>query len=391
MGFVSKIGGVVSALPPKHKMVFGVCLAIFVLSTMILLWQVNESRLVAVPTSGGEYTEGLLGTPRFINPLLVTSPVDRDLTLLIYSGLMRNTPEGKLIPDLAESYTISPDNLTYQFTLRPDLVWHDGEPVTANDIVFTINKAKEPSLNSPRRASLEGIEVEKIDDQHLTFRLKQPYPLFLEAMAIGILPAHRWQKVATEVFSLNALNREPIGTGPYQIERVARDGDDIPLTYTLKAFPRFALGEPKISKLLIHLYQNTEALFSAFTRGEVEAMSAIDPNVAATLEAEGVKILSTTLPRVFGIFFNQNQAHLFTRPEVRKVLNLTVDRSKIISDVFHGYAEPLVGPLLLSATTTPLPTSTTTIAQNIFSEFWERKMASCSHYLLCSSFSCCSQ
>lgn len=372
MGFVSKIGGLVSVLPPKHKTVFSVCLAIFILSVVVFLWQINQAWLVAVPSSGGEYAEGLVGIPRFINPLLATSAVDRDLTTLIYSGLMRNTSDGKLIPDLALSYTVSPDGLTYQFTLKPNLVWHDGEPVTAGDVIFTINKAQEPSLKSPRRASLEGITMEKIDDQHLTFHLRQPYPLFLENMTLGILPAHRWQKVATEIFSVSELNRTPIGTGPYQLERVVRDGDT-PLTYTFVPFSKFALGEAKISKLIIYLYQNTEALLSAFSRGEIEAMSAIDPLVATTLEAQGVKIISTTLPRVFGLFFNQNQARLFTRPEVRQALNLTVDREKIVAEVFNSYAKPLTGPLLLDPTaSTTTKIGTTTASEILKKAGWQK-------------------
>lgn len=341
----NKIGRTVSAMPPRRKTLFGFCLAVFIGGITILLWLTNQSWLVSVPVRGGGYTEGLTGTPRFINPLLASSPVDRDLTTLIYSGLLRSTGGGELIPDLAESYTISSDGLTYSFTLKPDLVWHDGKPVTTDDIVFTVMKTKEPALKSPRRASWEGVEIEKIDDRHVVFKLKQPYTLFLENLTLGLLPAHRWQKITTELFPFTDLNREPIGTGPYQIGAINRGRDDLPLAYTLIPFRRFALGQPKIAKIIIRFYPSEDALFSAWERGEIEAMNAMDPVVARTLEQTGARILTTTLPRVFGIFFNQSQQKLFTRPEVRAALDAAVNRKKIIAEVFRGYGQTLTGPL----------------------------------------------
>ena len=113
-------------MSPGRKIIFGLCLAIFIGSITTLLWLTNQSWLVSIPSHGGRYTEGLIGTPRFINPLLASSPVDRDLTALIYSGLLRSAGTDEFIPDLAEAYTSSSDGLTYSFTLKPDLVWHDG-------------------------------------------------------------------------------------------------------------------------------------------------------------------------------------------------------------------------------------------------------------------------
>ena len=338
----------VSRMPPSRKKLFGVCLVVFLVGISLLLWRTNQAWLVSVPVSGSQYTEGLVSTPRFINPLLASTAVERDLTTLVYSGLLRSSGTGEFIPDLAETYIVSSDSLTYEFTLRPNLVWHDGEPVTADDIIFTIAKAKDPAIRSPRRAGWEGVEVEKIDDRHLVFKLKQPYALFLENLTLGILPAHRWQKITTEGFSSTNLNLEPIGTGPYQISTIKRDGDNLPLIYTLTPFSHFALGEPKIAKVIIRFYPSEETLLSAYKRSEVDAINAIDPLTARALEKNGARVLTTTLPRVFGIFFNQNQQKLFTRPEVRAALDTAVDRKKIVAEVFSNYAKPLTGPLPLT-------------------------------------------
>ncbi len=357
---VGKIARLVSAMPPQRKAVFSICLAVFVICIVTLLWLTNQFWLQSVPVNGGQFTEGLLNTPASINPLLSSSPVERDLTELIYSGLLRSDGQGNFIPDLAESYTVSPDGLNYTFTLKPKLVWHDGKPVTTDDVIFTIMKAKDPSIRSTRRASWEGVEVQKIDSLHVSFKLKQSFALFLDNLTLGILPAHRWQKISAEGFSSASLNLEPIGTGPYQVATLKRDKDNLPLIYTLTSFKHFALGEPKIAKIIIRFYPSTDALLSAYQRGEIGAMNAIEPDTARALEASGARVLTTTLPRVFGIFFNQNRANLFTRPEVRAALNAAINRDALISEIFRGYGRALTGPLPLSLFTDTDDTETST-------------------------------
>ncbi len=360
-----KIARIVSVMPSRRKAVFVLCLIVFVVSIVTLLWLANQSWLQSVPVAGGQFTEGLLNTPAFINPLLSSSPAERDLMSLIYSGLLRSDGAGNFILDLAENYAVSTDGLIYTFTLKPNLVWHDGEPVTADDVVFTIAKAKDPALRSTRRASWEGVEVQKIDKLRLTFKLKQPYALFLENLTLGILPAHRWQKITTEGFSSAGLNLEPIGTGPYQVSALKRDKDNLPISYILTPFRHFALGEPKIAKIIIRFYPSQDALLNGYRRKEIAAMSAIDPDTARALEQSGARVLTTTLPRVFGIFFNQNRAKLFTRPEVRAALNAAVNRNTLISEIFRGYGRALTGPLPLSlfteTSTNPATTSPTDI------------------------------
>ena len=111
--------------------------ALAVISIVAVLggsWKLNQYALVEVPKKGGILTEGVIGTPRFINPVLATSDADRDLTALIYSGLMRISNDGSLEPDLAEKYTVSPDGRRYTFTLKKDSLWHDGKPVTAESV-----------------------------------------------------------------------------------------------------------------------------------------------------------------------------------------------------------------------------------------------------------------
>ena len=107
--------------------------------------------MVNVPMDGGSITEGIVGTPRFINPVLAFSDADQDLVSLIYSGLMRKSINGTLIPDLAEKYEGSKDGLIYTFTLKNKIYFHDKKPITADDVIFTINKIKDPTIKSPKK------------------------------------------------------------------------------------------------------------------------------------------------------------------------------------------------------------------------------------------------
>ena len=139
---------------------------------------------------------------------LAISDADRDLTVLIYSGLMKKEPDGKIIPDLAENYEISPDELSYIFNIKENAYFQDGIPVTADDVEFTVNHIKDPLLKSPKRVNWEGVTVQKINDKTIKFSLKQKYFPFLEIATLGIIPKHLWGELTTEQFNFSDFNTQ---------------------------------------------------------------------------------------------------------------------------------------------------------------------------------------
>ena len=301
--------------------------------------------MVEVPAHGGSITEGVIGTPRFINPLLALSDTDRDLTQLIYSGLMRATPGGDLILDLAKSYEISADGLTYTFVLKDDLTFHDGESISSDDVVFTVNRVTDTSLRSVRRASWEGVSVTKLDEKTVQFTLLQPYAPFMENATLGILPKHLWEDLSSEQFGFSHLNTEPVGSGPYKIRDIKKSSSGIPEYYDLVPFSKFALGKPYVSDIRILFYANSEETLSAFENNEVEAISTVSPSRVREFEDEGGRVMTYILPRVFGVFFNQSQSPIFTEAAVREALYHAIDREKIVEAVLSGFGTPLYGPL----------------------------------------------
>jgi peptide/nickel transport system substrate-binding protein len=328
------------------EMTIFITLAIILLMTSLsLLWKVNLNFVTKVPAHGGSLTEGLIGSARFINPLLELSDSDRDLTYLIYSGLMRATAEGDLQPDLAESYTISEDGLTYAFKIRDDAYFHDGKKVTTDDVTYTVQMAQDITLRSPKRNSWMGVEAEKTGETEVTFKLKQPYSPFLENTTLGILPKHIWGGANTDQFSLSLYNIEPVGSGPYTVSQVNRDSLGIPTSYELKSFDKYTLGEPHITDLKFNFYLSEKSLLEAYLAHEIDSTSSLSLQSMEKLKDSDVLTEKVSLPRVFGLFFNQNQTKVFLNKEVRQVLNMTVNKDRIVSQALGGYGEKIDGPL----------------------------------------------
>lgn len=317
-------------------------IAILCISTLIILNNINKSFMVNVPLNGGSVAEGIVGSPRFVNPILAFSDTDQDIASLIYSGLMRKKSDGSIIPDLAQKYEISKDGLTYTFILKDDIYFHDNNPVTSNDVVFTVNKIKDPVIKSPKKGNWDGVTVEKIDEKTVKFTLKQPYASFLDNATLGIMPAYIWDVSPIE---LNDANVRPIGSGPYKIAKANKESGGLIDYFDLVPFKKFNLGAPYIKKITLRFYPNEEDLVSALEKGEVDQISSITPVNAKKLKEKNYRIESLTLPRVFGLFFNQNQNQIFTDKNIITAINLAIDKNKIVEEVLLGYGVAIDSPI----------------------------------------------
>ena len=338
----NEIKKTISHFSKKEYFVFVSLVVILFVSTLVILENINKSFMVQVPTEGGSMAEGIVGTPRFINPVMANSLADQDLVSLVYSGLMRKNSDGTLVSDLAEKYETSKDGLNYTFTLKDKIYFHDKKPITADDIVFTINEIKDPIIKSPKKGNWDSVNVEKIDEKTVKFILKQPYASFLENTTIGIMPKHIWDNSPIE---LNEANTKPIGSGPYQVEKVSKQPTGLIDYYDLIPFEKFNLGEPYIEKITLHFYPNEDDLMGALEKGEVDQISSITPTNAKILKEKNYRIESLTLPRVFGLFFNQNQNQIFTNKNIINAIDLAIDKENIVREVLLGYGIVINNPI----------------------------------------------
>ncbi len=319
-------------------------------SSVALVYLLNAQFLVAAPARGGALSEGIIGAPRFINPVLAISDADRDLSALVYSGLLKAAPEGGYVPDLAQSYAVSDEGRTYTFTLKPEATFHDGTPVTASDVVFTITKTQDPKLKSPERANWNSVTVEELDARTVRFTLKQAYAPFVENLTLGILPKHLWQSTTAEDMTFSNLNSNPIGSGPFMVSSVSRNSSGIPAAYTLTAFAEYALGEPYLTHVTFNFYKNEDDLLDALRKGEIETASGISPAALADLDTT---VERSPLNRIFAVFFNQNQSEVLRDKVVRQALNAAINRHDLVEEVLGGYGTPIDGPIPPAILSTP--------------------------------------
>lgn len=326
----------------KEKNIFLCLFVILIITTIVTLNKINNMYVVNTPIRGGSISEGIVGAPRFINPLLALSDADKDMTALIYSGLMRKSPDGTIIPDLANSYEISKDGISYTFVLKDNIFFQDNTRVTVDDVLFTIEKIKDPTIKSPNKNNWDGISVEKIDDKTIRFNLSKPYASFLENTTLGIMPEHIWKDSPLE---LNTANIEPVGSGPYKVSSVKKASSGLIEYYKLESFKKFALGNPYIKKITLRFYSNEEELVNALKSGEVEQISSITPENAEILRESDYEVRSSVLPRVFGIFFNPSQAQIFTDKQIIRAIDKAIDKDKIIREVLKGYGVAIGDPI----------------------------------------------
>lgn len=328
-------------------------LLIFILTLIagLIAQAVVERRYtVPVPAFGGSYTEGMVSTPEHINPLLApANEVDADLSRIVYSGVLKFDPQLNLIPDLAESMPqISPDGKTYTIRLKPDLYWQDGIQLTADDVVFTYTAIENAELRSPLRLSWNRVDVTKIDDHTVKITTRESLAPFIANLTVGIIPKHIWETVSANDFALSKYNLEPVGSGPFQVSEIQRGRDGEIRSMTLTAFRRYYGDGPYLKTLNFKFYATTDDLINAYHARDIQGLGYVPFDRNLFIEPKSsLNQFQLPLPQYQAVFINRakNPAPL-EDVRVRTALAKSVDKQKIISDVFVGQGSEAYGPIL---------------------------------------------
>jgi len=338
--------GYIRRFSATEKVLFGLFLVVAALSALRMAWLAADHFMTEIPAHGGRLREGLIGLPHTVNPVLAVTDVDRDISALVYSGLMRED-NGKLVPDLASSYEVSADGLDYTFTLRPDLRFQDGQELTADDVAFTIQKIQDPALRSPRRSDWADVTATVLGPDKIRFSLKEPYASFLGNTTVGVLPKEIWGTMSDDQFGLNERNIEPIGSGPYKETSISRTAG-VPTEYILSTWDGYYGTKPFISDVDFVFEADQDKALEALRGGTIDSLASVPPAAASAFAGEGndaFRVVSSPLPRVFGVFFNQSQNAALADKAVRQALDLTVDRADLVSSVLYGFGRAIDGPL----------------------------------------------
>ena len=294
---------------------------------------------------GGTYVEGMVGSPQYLNPLLCQySEVDRDLCSLIFSGLLRTDEHGRLQPDLAERWEVSPDGLIYTFYLRPDARWHDGQPVTAADVIFSINLLQDPAFPGLQdvAALWRTVKAEEVNSLTLQLTLQEPYTPFLQYVTtgnFGVLPKHLLGDVKAADLVTLPFNRKPVGSGPFQVEQFGSSEAGQPQHILLAAFPGYYGQQPYLAKLDFKFYPDFASMLAAYRAGEIQGLQKIPPDQVSEIPAiPSLNMYTGPMSGYTMILLNQGDDALpyFQDQKVRQALLLSLDRRKIIEEVLHG-------------------------------------------------------
>jgi len=329
------------------------------------------------------YREGVLGHPTSISPLTARTQADRDLVALIFSGLVKNGPAGTLLPDLASSWTVDPTGATWTFELREDAQWQDGEPVTAEDVAFTIRTLQDPEYTGSAAGSWKDATVESISTHTVVITLANPLGGFLQAATQPIAPAHLLSDIPVSALADDPFGQHPIGSGPFVLVRFDGDtaelvpaaaalagdtgspGSSGPLVDSLAtpaptARPTVAL--PKLAGIQFRYFDDAASLAAAYQGGDLDGASGLSPELASDLAATpGSRMLRYPGSTLTAVLINlRPDRHVFTSPAIRTGVLAAIDRPALINAAFAGIASaansaiPPASPLFDPAAADPV-------------------------------------
>lgn len=325
------------------------------LALMILLIGLSVIQLNAyqnafskvAPVSGGIYAEGVIGTLDTMNPLFASTAAERAASKLMFGSLLSYDRENKLRGELAETWTSGDDGKTFTVTLRKNLRWHDGQPLTVDDVMYTISLMKNPRVNQALYRTWADVAVKKVGDRQVTFTLPSAYAPFPHALTFGVVPKHLLSSTSPERLRESSFNREPVGSGPFIFRNLQIVNQDASrLVVYMNAFDGYVFGRPKVDRFQLHTYKDQGQLKQGFLTDEVNA--AADLNASDMYSIVSAKPAASEVSRaviddgVFALF--RNDSPLLKDQTIRSALQQATDRPAILAKL-HGYAAPMEGPL----------------------------------------------
>ncbi|MES2224446.1 MAG: ABC transporter substrate-binding protein [Patescibacteria group bacterium] len=334
---------------------FALCAAIFI--TIVVF---NNRFLVTVPARGGTLTEGVIGAPHFINPVLATTSTDKRLVALVYGSLLKLEPDNTLSPMLAKEYAVSPDGTVFTITMLPNLRFDDGKPLTSADVAFTVQKLQNSTIS--RDAEYwQHIAVEAPDEATVVFTLPAPDTTFMSHLTFGILPEHIWKDIADESFATAKQNFKAVGAGPFKVSSVAYT-NDVPDAVVLKRNTKYYAKPAMLKSVVLKSYANQNDLVDALNDKDVDFSYSVSPDGLAGAKLEQ-RLLVASIPTTQAVsIYRSSKDSVLANPGTVLQLSQLIDKNAIIATVQHGYG-------------TPYGASANTIASNSTSATTTRKLS----------------
>lgn len=270
-----------------------------------------------------------------INPALYEHG---EINLLLFAGLTAHDQDNNVVPGLAEDWTFDESTNTYKFTLREGLTFHDGEPLTAEDVKYTIEAILNPDNGSENASNFEDVKsITVIDDTHVNIELDAPNVAMLDYLTMGILPKHL---LDGEDMTTSDFNQNPVGAGPYKLTAW-----EMGQSITMEKFEDYYQGTPKIDKVVFKIVEDTDARALQLESGELN-FAQITPKAEENFtDNENFKVYLMTTADYRGIMYNFNNDLWKNNRELPAILSYAIDRQAIIDSVLLGHGQVAYSPL----------------------------------------------
>jgi peptide/nickel transport system substrate-binding protein len=324
-----------AALTKKERITFVLALAGTVVSFAVVVGLIIAQTTRAVPAAGGEYTEGMLGQPEYINPVIASSQTDLDLVKMVYSNLS----------DISDSITPAADLKTWDVRLKQGLTWQDGQQLTSDDVVFTVDSIQNPDANSPLYQSWQGVTVNRVSELEVQFTLVNPYAFFGDTLNnLYILPKHLFAETPPGNWHLSDYNLKPVGSGPYQFVSYNKNSDGFISSYQLAAWNGTIEAHPLIQNFNFDFFSDENALMQSFNNGTIDGFGNVSPaDIAKIIRPDNTFAWPTSA--YYAVFFNQSVNLGLQDPAVRQALSVALDRNALVGAALGGNGTPEYGPV----------------------------------------------
>ncbi len=335
-----KLKQIYDSFSHNERLVFWGALIVFLATFAVTTTSYIQENTLSVPKTGGEFREGIVGQPIFINPVVPVSQTDRDLSRLVFSNA----------EDIAESVKITENNHVYNLRIKENILWQDGEKLTTDDIIFTVQTIQNPATNSTLLTSFQGVSVERVSELEMKFVLQIPYALFEQdnLKNLFIIPKHIFADTPVENLGLSDFRLEPIGSGPYKVSGYKKDEKGIITAMNLEKNKSYFGHRPYIPEMTFKFYLNTAELLEGFNSGQIDGFGLSN---AESLGEIKLRHNITYLPslRYYAVFINQSSSNKnLIDLKTRRALAKVVDREKMTEEIFGSHATPLYGPTTLT-------------------------------------------
>ncbi len=317
---------ILKSFTDKEKKAAIISGAIFLICSILWIANFINTNTVAIPAESNKYTEGAIGQPKFINPVIANSDIDRDLSQIVYSDLT----------ELMDHYTVSNDGKTWNIFLKADLLWSDESPLTSDDVIFTIETIQDTETRSPLFTTWQGIVADRVSELEIEFNLRNSYAFFLDNLKeLKIIPKHIFGSIPSANLKLSGYNLEPVGSGPYKYSSYSLRKDGFITQYSFEINPNYPGKKSFIKNISINFYQGQDELIDAFNSRKIDGFGNLNPTNIEKIKLSH-KIIELKMPRYYAIFLNQNLNEGLKDIDVRNALNIAIDKNEALIYFLSG-------------------------------------------------------